>query len=129
MYKNHLKHRLFTTKDLLLVLFLLFLFLLLFVSRAAKVHGSVSYFEVKTSSGDRFIYPSDSKETVRIASGGYSYLISITHGKAKVVEATCPDRLCVRSGEISLPGERIICIPGKLVITAKGDTEVDAVNR
>lgn len=118
-----------TLKDILLIMSLLVLFLSIFIAKAARAQGSAAYFEITTSSGKRYIYSSGYKGTVRIASGGYLYSITFSGKKARVSKATCPDRLCTSWGEISLPGERIICVPGRLVITAVGDTELDAINR
>ena len=37
-------------------------------------------------------------------------------GRAYMREADCPDRLCVKTGRIRSVGERIICLPNKVVI-------------
>ena len=51
--------------------------------------------------------------------------------KAYVSEADCPDKLCVKQGEISKSGQSVICLPHKLVVTIvddEGETpELDAI--
>ena len=44
----------------------------------------------------------------------------IAGGTARVVEASCPDRICVGHGAIQYAGESIVCLPHKLVITVQG---------
>ncbi|SKC39284.1 NusG domain II-containing protein [Maledivibacter halophilus] len=53
--------------------------------------------------------------------------ISIKDGKVEIIEADCPDKLCVKDGPISQPGEILVCLPNKVVIEVKGDRkrEVD----
>lgn len=51
-------------------------------------------------------------------------------GSVSVTESSCGDKTCVRTGKISRQGEAIICVPNKIVVEIKGNTEesgVDAV--
>jgi len=52
---------------------------------------------------------------------GYN-LIEVGDGKVRVIEADCPDKLDVKQGYISNPGEVIVCLPNRLVIEIKGDS-------
>lgn len=56
-------------------------------------------------------------------------ILEIKEGVAKVIEADCPDKLCVSQSSINEEGESIICLPHKLVVrvvkTSKSD--VDAI--
>lgn len=61
---------------------------------------------------------------------GYN-LIEIGDGKVRVIEADCPDKLDVKQGYISKPGEVIVCLPNRLVIEIKGekkDKEIDSIS-
>lgn len=53
---------------------------------------------------------------------GYN-LIEIGDEKVRVIEADCPDKLDVKQGYISLPGEMIVCLPNRLVIEIIGIEE------
>jgi hypothetical protein len=53
--------------------------------------------------------------------------VIIEDGKVWVEEATCPQKICKRQGKIALPGQSIICLPNRIVITIKGDKQPDAV--
>ena len=55
-----------------------------------------------------------------ISDGGYNVLV-IVDGKAYVDSASCPDGICAAHKPISRDGESIVCLPNKVVITAKSD--------
>lgn len=64
--------------------------------------------------------------------GEYPLSIYITDSGAKVVDATCPDKLCEHSKEITRSGQSIVCLPAKVSLTLKSETqqnEFDAVVR
>ena len=42
--------------------------------------------------------------------------IVIENGQAYVTDADCPDKICEQMGQISKPGETIICLPHKLIV-------------
>ena len=50
--------------------------------------------------------------------GGTNRLI-IKDGEAFVREADCPDKICVKQGHIKNPGEVIVCMPHRVVVTIK----------
>ena len=50
-------------------------------------------------------------------------MIEVHAGKVRVIEADCPNQDCVEQGWVSEPGQQIICLPHKLVVTV---TDEDA---
>lgn len=58
--------------------------------------------------------------------GSTNHLV-IKDGYADVTEASCPDKICVKSRRISKTGESIICLPNKVVVKIEGkdSAEVD----
>ena len=52
--------------------------------------------------------------------------IEIGNEKVRVIEADCPDKLDVRQGWISSPGEIIVCLPNKLVVMIDAENEDEA---
>lgn len=62
---------------------------------------------------------------------GQTNTLVIKDGKADVVEANCPDGICVNHKSVYRSGESIICLPHKFVVTVvddlSGDNEIDAV--
>lgn len=68
----------------------------------------------------------DEDRTVEIASsGGYNVLV-IKNGEAYVESASCPDGICAAHKPISRDGESIVCLPNKVVITARAKGDGDA---
>ena len=53
----------------------------------------------------------------------------IKDGKADMIEADCPDQICVKQKAISKNGETIVCLPNKIVVTviSEESTGMDAV--
>lgn len=50
-------------------------------------------------------------------------VIEIGDGTVKVVDADCPDKLDVHQGEISRPGEIIVCLPNRMIVEIIGPEE------
>ncbi|WP_394923084.1 NusG domain II-containing protein [uncultured Robinsoniella sp.] len=49
--------------------------------------------------------------------------LEIKDGKADMISAECPDKLCVHQKAISKSGESIICLPYKIVVRVEGAKE------
>jgi len=60
-------------------------------------------------------------QTLRIT-GMLGPLVIATDGKGsiRVVESTCPDQICVHTVPARSPGDQIICVPNRMVITIEG---------
>ncbi len=71
-------------------------------------------------------WPLSEDHTVEIGDGNR---LEIKDGKADMVWADCPDKLCVNQRAIFREGESIICLPNKVVVSIAGGEErkVDAV--
>ncbi len=77
-------------------------------------------------------YPLNSERQVDITGvqGGSNKLV-IKDGRADIVEADCPDKLCVHEAPVSKEGEALVCLPHRVVVTVRGEEEVsyDALTR
>ena len=58
----------------------------------------------------------DQALTVDGAGGGYNR-IQVRDGAVSVLEASCPDKVCVHTGTVRYPGETIVCLPNRMIIT------------
>ena len=68
------------------------------------------------------------KKTVRIETEFGVNVVEITNRGARVIEASCPDKLDVHCGEINKNGQMIVCVPNRLTIRLYGNSnEVDRV--
>lgn len=68
-------------------------------------------------------------ENQEIEINGGSNILVIKDGEADMIEADCPDKLCVKQKSISKNNENIICLPNKVIVEVKSseDSEYDAV--
>lgn len=83
--------------------------------------GGAGAWAVVTADGEEIArYPLNEDRTVRLEDETGCNILQIAGGAAAVIEADCGDHTCVRTGEISREGERIICLPHKLIIEIEG---------
>lgn len=69
--------------------------------------------------------PETYRFTVNAADGGYN-IIEVFPGGIAIVEADCPDKLCVQQGPISNSLLPITCLPHRLVIELKSESHTAA---
>lgn len=46
--------------------------------------------------------------------------IEIRDGRVRMIEASCPNHLCIRQGWIRFEGQSIVCLPNKVTVTVRG---------
>jgi hypothetical protein len=79
-----------------------------------------------TVDGDEYgTFSLNEEQTVSIcdADGNVTNVLTISGEKADMVEADCPDLLCVHQKAVSLNGETIVCLPNKVVVTVENSKE------
>ncbi len=100
-----------------------------FVIELSKEDGA--YAVVIVNGEETAKYPLNKDAEIRLESenGGYNILV-IKDGAADVIEASCPDKICVNQHSIDRTGETITCLPNKTVIkiVGSGETEIDFVS-
>ncbi len=100
-------------KDVVLILVLLTLGISAFlIIESRREEGACVRITVD---GELFAEYSLSEDGEYILNGGTNLLV-ISDGKAFIKEAHCPDGLCVNQGRISRSGERIVCLPNRVMI-------------
>lgn len=78
-------------------------------------------------------YPIDGSSSVDSVQGDLGTL-RLRHGdgEARLVHAPCPGRLCMRQGAVHRVGEKLVCVPSRVVVSIEGDEEdpeaLDAVH-
>lgn len=65
----------------------------------------------------------DRDTRVVLGEEGHTNTLVIENGTARVVEASCPDQICVNHGAIRYAGESIVCLPHRLVVSIEGGQE------
>ncbi|PKM56544.1 MAG: NusG domain II-containing protein [Firmicutes bacterium HGW-Firmicutes-3] len=58
-------------------------------------------------------------------------ILEIHDNKAKMIKATCPDQICVKSSEIFRPSQNIVCLPHRfhVLVEGAGEVEFDAISQ
>lgn len=59
---------------------------------------------------------------------GEGNTLVISDGEAYMKHADCPDKLCINQGKISRTGERIVCLPNKVLVEVIGADEEILIN-
>lgn len=98
--------------------------------------GSFLIMNLSKKEGDKVIVKVDGQVTkelllnkdttyeIKTENGGSNILI-IEDGFADIVDASCPDKLCVDQHKIQKSGETLVCLPNKVVIEIESDTTSD----
>ncbi len=58
--------------------------------------------------------------TLEVTEADYPLTIRAEQGRICIEHSDCPSQDCVRTGWISRPGQQIICLPNRLVISLSG---------
>ena len=80
-----------------------------------------------TVDGELFgTYSLEKEQEIKIKDTNY---LMIKDGQADMMEADCPDQVCVEHISISKNKETIVCLPNKVIVEIVGgeDVEIDAV--
>ncbi len=64
------------------------------------------------------------------SSNGYD-LVEVSGNQVRIVEADCPDKLCVKQGWISRSPQQIVCLPNRVVVKVTNGKvlDVDTITR
>lgn len=76
--------------------------------------------------------PNKPVERINIKTDLGENVIEIKDGGVSIIEADCPDQVCVKDGHKEHPGDVIVCLPNKVIIEIKGevnDSNVDIISQ
>ena len=68
----------------------------------------------------QWIYPLDSEATVRVPGPLGDTVVVIRDGAVQVASSPCPEKICIKTGRISKPGQWIACLPNRVFISIRG---------
>lgn len=115
---NWLKTR---KNDVLLVAALLLLggALALFLLATRREGGTV---RVQIDGETVMELPLDQDARLVLGEGEGTNTLTVSGGTAQIVQADCPDQVCVRQGAVRYAGESIVCLPHRLIVAIEGGT-------
>ncbi len=68
------------------------------------------------------------EETQYVVEGELPVTVVMNEAKVYVKSASCPDKLCENTGEITRAGQSIVCLPAKVSVTLESNNaDLDAV--
>lgn len=99
---------------------------LLFI-KATKVQGNMIVVKIDGVATEYYSLSEDARFVIKTGKDNENHnTVLIEEGKARVVDANCPDGICEEYRPISYVGETIICLPHKVVIEIVGeDSKID----
>ncbi|BDF70083.1 hypothetical protein CE91St41_26900 [Oscillospiraceae bacterium] len=56
-----------------------------------------------------------------VEGAAYPLIVEADHGRIRIAESACPGGDCLRTGWADRPGQQIICLPNRLVISLTGE--------
>lgn len=123
MEKSEFKKTKQRRNDLLLMAIIIVLAALVFAGYFFLYRQNGSYVVV-TVDGKEYVKLSLNEEkTIDIKSENGINKLQIKGGFADMIDADCPDGLCVDQRKISKKGETIICLPHKIVVEVISEDE------
>lgn len=120
-----MRERRFGRGDLALIAALLLTGLLLMLPlRLQRSAGSVAVVRVDGKEVARLPLSEDAEFPVE-TDGTVTNVVAVGDGAVRVIEANCPDQLCVRKGAARYAGDGIVCLPNRVVVEVAGADELD----
>ncbi|GAB6118775.1 MAG: Uncharacterized protein XD65_0961 [Caldanaerobacter subterraneus] len=70
------------------------------------------------------------REEIPIVTKYGTNVLLVKDGRVQVIDAECPDKICMKEGFIDKPGQSIVCLPFRMVVEIRGvkNAEVDQVS-
>lgn len=80
--------------------------------------------EVRTAT-DTVRYPLDVPGEYTVMSGGYTLVLTVENGTARVSASDCRCGICTAHKPVSNAGESIVCVPAGVVVRIAGEGSAD----
>lgn len=84
-----------------------------------KTEGGYVVVTVNGEETQKFSLNEDAVVTLKNGEG-FNILV-IEDGSARIKEASCPDKLCVKQHEVRFNGEALVCLPNKTTVKVVSD--------
>ena len=124
-------HRFTTKADKLLIVLLLVAGIVLTVAVYLPQSGQGGVLKVRQNGTLLMTLPLDKPTSRTISANGHKNQFSIKDGTVTMTKADCHDQTCIRTRSIHTPGQSIVCLPHRLVLTIETadstDHSLDAV--
>ncbi len=65
------------------------------------------------------------KKTIKVTTKLGTNVVQIENGGARMVEADCHDKICIKEGFKNKNGQTIVCLPNRFVVEIKGEDKAE----
>lgn len=114
VYLREMKKKIRNDLILILVPLLLCVIYAVWVNYSHRTGG---YVYVEQAGEQIGIYPlNEDREIIIGDEENYYNILVIKDGKADITAASCPDKICADHRRIAYEGERIVCLPNRLIV-------------
>ncbi|MBS5886443.1 MAG: NusG domain II-containing protein [Clostridium sp.] len=67
------------------------------------------------------------EETIEVKTKDGLNIIKVKDNKIGIIEADCPDKVCMNPEYIEKPGQSLVCLPHRVMIEIKGKIDDDII--
>lgn len=122
-YDNMKKNDFYLLGGIVLFIAIVFLFMHITKKEGSKVVITIDGRE------DRTFYINENTTYKIMHENGEWNTLEIKDGHVRMIDASCPDKLCVKHRAISYDNESITCLPNRVVLRVIGgeENELDAI--
>lgn len=101
-----------------IMIFIVILICLIWIAVSKIGSHKGKYAEISICGEKIYELDINKSQTMKInGDNGIILEIECGNGTVKVISSECPDKICVKKGEISMSNENIVCLPAKVIIT------------
>lgn len=117
---------------IIIIILILSISLILFNSYKTKIYNDnekYAYIQVKGELIKK-IKITDEEQIVNVKTEYGINVIKIHDNGVEIIDADCPDKVCIKTGFIDKFGSSIVCLPNKLIVEIRGDIkeEIDELS-
>lgn len=109
--------------DYLIIAFLLVISFIPEVVFLATRGRSLENYVVITVDGEKkkeIFFNTYIEESFEVKTKYGTNVVEIKNGKVQIIEADCPDKICVKSKPIDHQGQMLVCLPHKVIVQILG---------
>ena len=91
---------------------------------AGKADGSSPALVKISVAGNPYgTYDLSTNQEIEITNGQNLNKVIIKDNEVQMIEANCHNKVCIKQGRISKPGQTIICLPNRVLVQIEGASE------
>lgn len=122
------KRKLFSGFDVIIILFIILFSILMFILNFNKSDNLVAVVRYNGKVLNTY-YLQDYKEPCTMhLKGDLDLDLVISSEGVKVINSTCPDKLCEKTNMIKQNGQSIVCLPARISVSLEDETSEKSVD-